>query len=174
MCKGFAPPVSAEDLKITLTRKLKLTATGMLPSVALIFSVMGTIVMGYAAPTEAAALGAFGKRLTIGCNIFSMMMVLKEAMIQTLKISSMMMLILTGGAMFSGVFLGLGGSDATDGLLSAMSMGPWAVVRFLPLHRVPGRFPSRQGSILLIFVPFFRQSLTSWASTRSGLGPFSS
>ena len=153
--RGFAPPVSAEDLKITLTRKLKLTATGMLPSVALIFSVMGTIVMGYAAPTEAAALGAFGSvLLTIGYGNFSMM-VLKEAMIQTLKISSMMMLILTGGAMFSGVFLGLGGSDATDRLLSAMSMGPWAVVVFFLFIAFLAGFLLDWGSILLIFVPIF-------------------
>lgn len=153
--RGFAPPISPEDMGIPLSRKLKSTVTGMLPSVALIFSVMGTIVMGYAAPTEAAALGAFGSvLLTIGYGNFSMT-VLKEAMLQTLKISSMMMLILTGGAMFSGVFLGLGGSDATERLLSAMNMGPWAVVVFFLLVAFLAGFLLDWGSILLIFVPIF-------------------
>ncbi|MBM4314478.1 MAG: TRAP transporter large permease subunit, partial [Deltaproteobacteria bacterium] len=153
--RGFAPPVWEEDMGIPLSRKLKATVTGMLPSVALIFTVMGTIILGYAAPTEAAALGAFGSvLLTIGYGNFSMK-VLKEAMIQTLKISSMMMLILTAGAMFSGVFLGLGGSDATDRLLSAMNMAPWAVVAFFLLVAFLAGFLLDWGSILLIFVPIF-------------------
>lgn len=153
--KSFAPPLSSEDLKINLSQKLKLTATGMLPPVALIFSVMGTIILGYAAPTEAAALGAFGSvLLTMGYGNFSIK-VLKEAMIQTLKISSMMMLILTGGAMFSGVFLGLGGSDAVDRLLAAMNMGPWAVVAFFLFIAFIAGFLLDWGSVLLIFVPIF-------------------
>ena len=92
--RGFAPPISSEDLDIPLSRKLTATVTGMLPSIILIFTVMGSIILGYAAPTEAAAIGAFGSvLLTIGYGNFTMK-VLQEATIQTLKVSSMMMMIL--------------------------------------------------------------------------------
>jgi tripartite ATP-independent transporter DctM subunit len=153
--RGFAPPVSSGDLDIPLSRKLKATVTGMLPSVILIFTVMGSIILGYAAPTEAAALGAFGSvLLTMGYGNFTLK-VLQEATIQTLKISSMMMMILVGGFMFSGVFLGLGGSDATERMLSALHMGPWAVLVFFLFVVYLAGFLLDWASILLIFVPIF-------------------
>jgi tripartite ATP-independent transporter DctM subunit len=153
--RGFAPPISSEDRDIPLSRKLKATVTGMLPSVVLIFTVMGTIILGFAAPTEAAALGAFGSvLLTIGYRNFTLK-VLQEATIQTLKISSMMMMILLGGFMFSGVFLGLGGSDATERMLSALNMGPWAVLAFFLFVVYLAGFLLDWASILLIFVPIF-------------------
>jgi len=152
---GFAPPISSEDRDIPLSRKLKATVTGMLPSAVLIFTVMGTIILGFAAPTEAAALGAFGSvLLTIGYGNFTLK-VLQEATIQTLKISSMMMMILLGGFMFSGVFLGLGGSDATERMLSAFNMGPWAVLVFFLFIVYLAGFLLDWASILLIFVPIF-------------------
>ena len=143
--RGFAPPISSEDRDIPLSRKLKATVTGMLPSAVLIFTVMGTIILGFAAPTEAAALGAFGSvLLTIGYGNFTLK-VLQEATIQTLKISSMMMMILLGGFMFSGVFLGLGGSDATERMLSALNMGPWAVLAFFLFVVYLAGFSARLG-----------------------------
>ena len=81
--------------------------------------------------------------------------VLQEATLQTLKISSMMMMILLGGFMFSGVFLGLGGSDATERLLSALNMGPWAVLAFFMFVVYLAGFLLDWASILLIFVPIF-------------------
>ena len=153
--RGFAPPVSSEDQDIPMSRKLKATVTGMLPSIILIFTVMGTIILGYAAPTEAAALGAFGSVvLTIGYGNFTMK-VLQEATIQTLKVSSMMMMILVGGFMFSGVFLGLGGSDATERMLSALNMGPWAILFFFLFVVYLAGFLLDWASLLLIFVPIF-------------------
>jgi TRAP-type mannitol/chloroaromatic compound transport system permease large subunit len=86
----------------------------------------------------AAALGAFGSIvLTIAYGNFTLKAV-KETVVQTLRISSMMMIILVGGSMFSGIFLGMGGGGATEKywrlctLLpgecwsSSFSQSPWA------------------------------------------------
>jgi len=67
----------------------------------------------------------------------------------------MMMMILLGGFMFSGVFLGLGGSDATERMLSALNMGPWAVLAFFLFVVYLAGFLLDWASILLIFVPIF-------------------
>jgi tripartite ATP-independent transporter DctM subunit len=151
----FAPPIPPEEATFTLKEKLVITATGMIPSLALIFSVMGSIVLGLSAPTEAAALGAFGSiLLTIAYKNFTLK-ALQETVIQTLKISSMMMIILTGGYMFSGVFLGTGGGEATEKILSALHLSPWGVLfLFLFIVYLAG-FILDWASILLVFVPIF-------------------
>ena len=151
----FAPPVPEEETRIPLREKLKITATGMLPSLALIFSVMGSIVLGLSPPTEAAALGAFGSIiLTVAYKNFNLQ-ALRETVMQTLKITSMMMTILVGGSIFSGVFLGMGGGDATEKLLSALNLGPRGVlVLFLSIIYLAG-FILDWASILLVFVPIF-------------------
>lgn len=151
----FAPAIPPEESRIPLKQKLVITATGMVPSLALIFSVMGSIVLGLSPPTEAAALGAFGSIiLTIAYRNFTLQ-ALKETVLQTLKISSMMMIILVGGSIFSGVFLGMGGGAATEEILAALHLGPWGVlVLFLFIVYLAG-FILDWASILLVFVPIF-------------------
>jgi tripartite ATP-independent transporter DctM subunit len=157
---AFAPPVPPEETSIPLQEKLKITATGMLPSLALIFAVMGSIVLGLSPPTEAAALGAFGSIvLTMAYGNFSMK-ALRETVIQTLRITSMMMIILVGGSIFSGIFLGMGGGEATEKILSALQLRPWAVlVLFLLIIYLAG-FILDWASILLVFVPIFSPIIT--------------
>ncbi len=151
----FAPPVPREETRIPFKEKMKITATGMLPSLALIFSVMGSIVLGLSPPTEAAALGAFGSIiLTIAYGNFSLK-ALQETVIQTLKITSMMMIILVGGSMFSGVFLGMGGGEATEKILAALRLGPWGVLLFFLFIVYLAGFILDWASILLVFVPIF-------------------
>ncbi len=138
-----------------LKEKMVITATGMVPSMALIFSVLGSIVLGWSAPTEAAALGAFGSiLLTIAYRNFTWQ-ALRETVILTLKMSSMIMMILTGGSMFSSVFLGMGGGEATEKMLFALHLGPWGVlILFLFIVYLAG-FVLDWASILLVFVPIF-------------------
>jgi tripartite ATP-independent transporter DctM subunit len=157
---AFAPPVPPEETRVPLKEKLKITATGMLPSLALIFAVMGSIVLGLSPPTEAAALGAFGSIiLTVAYGNFSRK-ALQETVIQTLRITSMMMIILVGGSIFSGVFLGMGGGEATEKILSALQLRPWAVmVLFLLIIYLAG-FILDWASILLVFVPIFSPIIT--------------
>jgi tripartite ATP-independent transporter DctM subunit len=151
----FAPPIPPEETKFSLKEKLAITATGIVPSFALIFSVMGSIVFGLSAPTEAAALGAFGSiLLTIAYGNFTLK-ALKETVAQTLKISSMMMIILTGGYMFSGVFLGMGGGDATEKVLSALHLGPWGTLMLFLFIAYLAGYILDWASILLVFVPIF-------------------
>ena len=116
---------------------------------------MGTILLGWAAPTEAAALGAFGAVILTTIYGRMSMRTFKTACINTLKISAMIMLVLTGGTMYTGVFLGMGGGVVTEKLLMALNLSPWAMVfLFLFVAFIAG-FLLDWISVLLIFVPIF-------------------
>jgi len=151
----IAPALSREELQVPFKKKILITTSGMLPAIGLIFAVLGSIILGLSAPTEAAALGAFGSIiLTILYRNFSFK-ALEESVIETLRISSMALMILVGGYMFSGVFLGMGGGDLVEKGLVALDLGPVGVlVLFLFLVYLAG-FILDWASILLVFVPVF-------------------
>ncbi len=149
------PGLPPEEANVPLSYKLKLTATALAPPLMLIFAVMGTILLGWAAPTEAAALGAFGACLLTAIYRKLTWSSFKGACINTLRISAMIMLVLTGGTMYTGVFLGMGGGEVTEGLLRALNMSPWAMIfLFLGIAFLAG-FLLDWISVLLIFVPIF-------------------
>ncbi len=154
------PGLPKEEMGMPLGEKLKLTFSALLPPLLLIFSVMGTILLGWAAPTEAAALGAFGACLLTTVYGRMTWQTFKEACINTLRISAMIMLVLTGGTMYTGVFLGMGGKVAVESLLAGLGLTPWAtVVVFLLVAFIFG-FMLDWISVLLIFVPIFIPVIT--------------
>jgi len=155
MNPSLAPAIPPGELNIPLSKKLSITATALVPPVLLIFAVMGSIILGLAAPTEAAALGAFGSMLLIAAYRQLTMKALKETVIQTLKISSMMMMILAGGYMFSGVFLGMGGGEVTEKILMGLPFGRNGILVLFLLIAFASGFVLDWASILLIFIPIF-------------------
>jgi tripartite ATP-independent transporter DctM subunit len=152
---SLAPPISYDEIKIPLKEKLLITATALVPPVLLILAVMGSIILGLAAPTEAAALGALGAMILTAAYGQLTMKALKETILQTLKISSMMMTILAGGYMFSGVFLGMGGGEVTEKILMGLPFGRVGILILFLLIAFLSGFVLDWASILLIFIPIF-------------------
>jgi len=101
---------------------------GMVPSIVLIFLVLGTIFMGLATPTEAGAMGvvgAFGLAWINGRLTWEMTY---QGMSSTMRITAMVVFILIGARVFSLVFQGVGGKEWIEGLLISL---PGGVVGFL-------------------------------------------
>src|SRR5690606_36148919 len=95
----------------------------LLPPLVLIVAVLGSIIAGIATPTEAAGVGAVGALLlALACGRLRLTM-LREVMRETVRISSMVFLILIGASVFSLVFRGFGGDDAVHDLLSHLPGG---------------------------------------------------
>jgi tripartite ATP-independent transporter DctM subunit len=95
----------------------------LVPPLLLVFAVLGSILSGLATPTEAAGVGAMGALLlAIGRRELNLPR-LQEIMQSTLRISSMVFLILIGASIFSLVFRGYGGDDAVRNLLEALPGG---------------------------------------------------
>jgi tripartite ATP-independent transporter DctM subunit len=88
----------------------------VVPPLLLVLSVLGSIIAGVAAPTEAASMGALGSILVTGFAGRMSWKVLRETCQTTTKITAMMMFILIGAQVFSLAFRGLHG----EGLITAM------------------------------------------------------
>jgi TRAP-type mannitol/chloroaromatic compound transport system permease large subunit len=147
--------VAEDDVDLPFISKLRITIMALVPPVALIFAVLGSIMFGWAAPTEAAGMGAFGSvLLTILYRTFSWPILL-EALEKTLKVTCMIMLILLAGSIFSGVFIASGGVALTSDLIEASNLGAWGTLAlFLGISFLAG-FILEWISILLIFIPVF-------------------
>jgi TRAP-type mannitol/chloroaromatic compound transport system permease large subunit len=112
-------------------------------------------MFGIAAPTEAAALGALGALLlSMFYGDFSLL-VLREAVVKTLKVTVMILTILMAGNMFAGVFIAGGGVQTTEQLIAAANLGPWLTLGLFLFICLLAGFVLDWISILLIFIPVF-------------------
>ena len=95
----------------------------LLPPMVLIFAVLGSILAGLATPTEAAGVGAMGALLLAVARQQLNIDRLREITRSTLKISSMVFMILIGASIFSLVFRGYDGDVAVRNLLESLPGG---------------------------------------------------
>jgi tripartite ATP-independent transporter DctM subunit len=93
------------------------------PPLLLIFAVLGSILAGLATPTEAAGVGGMGALLLAMLRRELDLERLRDIMRSTLRISSMVFLILIGASIFSLVFRGYGGDDGVRAILEALPGG---------------------------------------------------
>ena len=105
----------------------------LLPPLVLIFAVLGSILAGLATPTEAAGVGAGGALLIALSRRELTLERLRDIMRGTLKISSMVFLILIGASIFSLVFRGYGGDDGVRAILESLPGGVFAAVLLVML-----------------------------------------
>ncbi|BDG70971.1 TRAP transporter large permease [Roseomonas fluvialis] len=104
---------------------------GMVPSIVLIFLVLGTIFMGLATPTEAGAMGAVGAVVLAVINRRFTWKLLREAMSNTMRITAMVIFILIGATVFSLVFQGVEGSHWIEHLLAQLPGGQTGFLIFV-------------------------------------------
>jgi len=133
----------------------KMLLASFFPLMILILSVLGSIVLGLATPTEAAAMGALGgfllaaayRRLTLG--------VLKESVFLTAKTSAMVCWLFVGSAIFSAAFALLGGQALVEQWVLGMNLSK---IEFLVLSQVIIfllGWPLEWTEIIVIFMPIF-------------------
>ena len=117
------PAMPEEELaKFVGTNKLKKIINAFLLPFVLVLAVLGSIFAGIASPTEAAAVGAFGATvLTILRRQFSFK-ILKEVMLKTTTLTSMVFMILVGAAAFGLVFRGLHGDRILADLILSSNL----------------------------------------------------
>ena len=120
----MAPSQDAEIIE----GRWKIMLTSLLPPFVLITSVLGSILLGIATPTEAAGVGALGaiflalsKRSLNRKNI-------SEAVETTTEITAMVFMILLGSSIFSLVFRGFGGDDLITGIFTELPGGAFGAV----------------------------------------------
>ena len=119
-----APAVPREELRNGSTEPLALQLIkGLVPPLALIFAVLGSILSGVATPTEAAGVGALGAALLAFISGKLNLATLKDAVYATTKVTSMVFMILIGASLFSLVFRGYGGEELIQDFFSQLPGG---------------------------------------------------
>ncbi|WP_371816889.1 TRAP transporter large permease subunit [Polynucleobacter sp. MWH-Braz-FAM2G] len=96
---------------------------GIVPSIALIFLVLGTILMGLATPTEGGAMGSVGALVLAAMNKRLEKPLVWEAMTSTMRINAMVIFILIGSTVFGLAFRGVDGDLWIEHLLSGLPGG---------------------------------------------------
>lgn len=117
------PPIPPEAREAIDWRLLLRVLGGMVPSLVLIFLVLGTIFMGLATPTEAGAMGAVGAIVLAALHRRLTWPLIREGMSSTMSITSMVVFILIGSTCFSLVFQGMDGGLWIEHLLSNLPGG---------------------------------------------------
>ena len=127
--KPDALPIADNDQHSNLGQLLK----ALLPPLLLITAVLGSIMAGMATPTEAASVGAMGAILLAILNRQFNLQRLIDVMQTTVRVSSMVFMILIGATLFSLVFRGFGGDTAVHEILTNMPGGVFAAVLIVML-----------------------------------------
>jgi TRAP-type mannitol/chloroaromatic compound transport system permease large subunit len=106
-----------------LSRMAEKVVFVMIPPLALIFLVLGTIFLGIATPTEGGGMGAFGAIVLAMLNRRLTWDLLKQAMSSTTRLSSFVVFILIGSSVFGLVFRGVNGDLWVEHLLTSLPGG---------------------------------------------------
>ena len=152
----FAPPASAEELAISLGQKVALLRELILPGMVA-FSVLGSLYLGWATPTEAAGVGVAGAIIAMWWNGKLTWAKLRRAAEDTAKVTIMLYWLFFGSSALIGVYTLAGGTKLIQDVLTGLPVGPIGVVILIQIvWIVLGCFIDWIGILLLtapIFVP---------------------
>ena len=122
----LGPPLPVEESMIPLRQKVSYVTTLIAPGF-LIAVVLGSIFLGVATPTEAAALGSVG---AVVCAVIRRQFswrALTSALYETLRVSSMVFWVIIAGSAFAGIYTLAGGARFVEELVVGLPLGPWGI-----------------------------------------------
>lgn len=128
----FAPAVPKEAIaKTSIGKRVTDVLIYTMPPLLLIFSVLGSIFLGIATPTEASGIGAFVAFLMMifyrKFTITSFM----DAIYDTAKTTTMVCFMLATSSCFAAVFQGIGAGNAMVNFIIGMEVGKWGVLAIM-------------------------------------------
>jgi TRAP-type mannitol/chloroaromatic compound transport system permease large subunit len=133
----------------------KMLLGSFFPLALMILAVLGSIVFGFATPTEAAAIGSAGGFILAAAYKQLNFSVVKESVFLTAKTSAMVCWLFVGSSIFSAAFALLGGQDLVEKWVLSLNMTP---LQFMLLSQfiifILG-WPLEWTEIIVIFMPIF-------------------
>jgi len=148
-------PASTESNAVPLKEKMQVTLSAIIPPMLLIAAVLGSLLLGIASPTEAAAVGAAGAALLSLAFRELTLEKFINALKNTIKITAMIMLIVMGGIMFTSIFAVSGGGWMITEWVNELDMSPYGLIFLLMAVVFVAGFVLDWISVVLIFVPIF-------------------
>lgn len=143
-----AGPESFAGWVILLTR-------GLVLPLGLVALVLGSIIFGWATPRQSAALGAAGGIVLMALNGRLTWPVFKDVVMSTATLSAMVFFIIVAATVFSYPFVYFGGNDLIADGLTALEVGPWAMLAVILFIIFLLGFFIDWIEITVIFLPLF-------------------
>ncbi|RWB79216.1 MAG: TRAP transporter large permease subunit [Mesorhizobium sp.] len=120
----YVAAIVDQRLRINMMSKLaQQVVIVLIPPLALIFLVLGTIFLGIATPTEGGAMGSVGALIMAAAKGRLSLDVVKQALASTTRLSSFVLFILIGARVFSLTFYGVNGHIWVEHLLTSLPGG---------------------------------------------------
>jgi tripartite ATP-independent transporter DctM subunit len=150
---SLGPVLAVEDRASSMTEVFREFIIGLVPPALLVFAALGSILFGYATPTEAAGCGAVGSLLLALAYKKLTLPKLQEALVKTLEISALIMVLVAASNCFGSVFSRLGTPMLLTEFLLGLEMNRYIILAIVlgmifllgwPLEWVP---------IVLIIIP---------------------
>ena len=124
----LAPPLPEDVGPQGAAELTTMVLRSFIPPIFLVFLVLGSILFGWATPTEAASVGAAGAILLAVLNRKLDFNVLRDVVERSALTGAMLFGIFLGATCFSYVFRSLGGDDIVIGMVEAMELGSWGLL----------------------------------------------
>lgn len=151
----LAPPLAKREGPSGWAELATMIFRSFLPPVFLIVLVLGSIFFGWATPTEAGGVGAFGAILLAFAKGNLNFPIVKEVVERFSKTNVMIFMIFIGATAFSYVFRSLGGDDIIAAFFEHMGIGPAGIVFFMLITVFLMGFFFDWIEIILIVLPVF-------------------
>jgi len=153
----FAAGLAAFYVIFTFERLeiFKMLLGSFFPLALIILGVLGTIVVGLATPTEAAAMGSFGGFVLAAAYKQLNFRVVKESVFLTAKTSAMVCWLFIGSSLFAAAFALLGGQEVVNKFVLSLDMTPTQFMLMAQVIIFLLGWPLEWTEIIVIFMPIF-------------------
>jgi tripartite ATP-independent transporter DctM subunit len=151
----LGPPLPRDQWATSVGQMVREFAAGIVPLATVMFAALGSIIFGFATPTEAAAMGASGALLlTIGYRRFTWPS-LRDAALRTLETSSLVLFLAVASNIYGAVFTRLGTSTMLADWMLGLPLPPSGMLIVLMLLIFLLGWPLEWPAIIFIFLPIF-------------------
>jgi tripartite ATP-independent transporter DctM subunit len=151
----LGPPLSAKELDVPKSFIAREFLLGLLPPSALIIATLGSIVTGWATPTEGAAIGCVGALVVTALHGKLTWAVFKDSTFRTAQTSSMVMILLMASTFLGSVFSALGTPSFIAHTMVSWNISPdFVILAILVVCFILG-WPLEWVPIVVIIVPIF-------------------
>jgi tripartite ATP-independent transporter DctM subunit len=150
---SLGPPLPEDEQPTDMMFVLREFLLGLVPPAALVAFALGSILLGYATPTEAAGCGAFGAVLLSLAYRKLTLSGIYDSLLKTLEITVLIMFLVAASNFFGASFSRLGTPTMLTEALLAWELGPtWVLIIIMALIFLLG-WPLEWVPIVLIIVP---------------------
>ena len=151
----LAPRLPEEERRVPMGQILYALATSFFPLAALIAAALGSILLGLATPSEAAAMGSLGALLLAIAYRALTLQKLKESVFLTARTTAMVCWLFIGSFTFSAVFAYLGGHGPIEKFVTALDLSPTGFMILAQIIIFLLGWPLEWTEIIIIFMPIF-------------------